>query len=502
MDEVFNFHPSLDIWGNSLFSVDLQPDYAVVMQDQPLAEPVRHASQPRKDLWSSCGLGEESFIDGISAYFAFAAPALPVLSAEAFWSDYDAGKCSEALVYAIACRGIPFVEVTSKWETQQQLARKFKDAFFSSRKERQDGSVRLDDAEALTLMIGFNYDTDPDSGHSYGDMESLFLSYDSLVLMTLRCQSQDAHATFNSECLASATLRRTLLFWHVYGLDAFDSLDRKSAPRVPDRGSGSERENLPSLEPGSYLDAILSLSMVARKITSMLCSSKTRSEGATYSDIKSLYSQLDDWHRFSCPFFLQRNQGNNGDLGAPLLVHGFSGQPDQLVQLQRSVLWALEINCYMQIESCVEAFGICSSDKPFEVEIASLEVQQMTLQVVDTGMKLAKFMNEEWKQDTIRSPANIIPNIARDICAGLCNWVCLRATYLREMENLSPYRRIRKRDNETDVGATIQGYLDAAREFRRATATATSHKSTEAVLGSIDDRISTMEEGVAQYRES
>lgn len=476
------------------------------MQDQSLPEPVRHASQPRKDLWSSCGLVEDAFINALSAYFTFAAPALPVLSTEAFWSDYDAGKCSDALVYAIACRGIPFVEVPSKWETQQHVARKFKDAFFSSRKERQDGCARLDDAEALALMIGFDYGTDPDSGHSCGDMESLFLSYDSLVLMTLRCQSQDAHATFNSEGLAAATQRRTLLFWHVYGLDAFDSLDRKSAPRVPDRSSGNERENLPSLEPGSYLDAILSLSMVARKITSQLCSSKSRSEGATYSNIKSLYSQLDDWHRFSCPFFLQRNQENNGDLGAPSLVYGFSGQPDQLVQLQRSVLWALEINCYMQIESCVAAFGICSSDKPFEVEIASLEVQSMTLQIVNTGMQLAKFMNEEWKQDTIRSPANITPSIARDICAGLCNWVCLRASHLRkkgaEMENLSPYCRIRKRDNETDIGGTIQGYLDAAREFRRAIATATSHKSTKAVLESIEGRIATLEETMAKHTKS
>lgn len=476
------------------------------MQDQSLAEPMRPASQPRKDLWSSCGLDEDSFISSISAYFTYAAPALPVLSAEAFWSDYDAGKCSDALVYAIACRGIPFVEVISKWEKQQQLARKFKDSFFSSRKESQGGSVRLDDAEALALMMVFEYDTDPDSGYSYGDMESLFLSYDSLVLMTLRCQSQDAHATFNAEGLASATQRRTLLFWHVYGLDAFDSLDRKSAPRVPDRNTGPERENLPSLEPGSYLDAILSLSVVARRVTSLLSSSKTRSEGATYSDIELLYSQLDDWHRFSCPFFLQRDQATNGDLGAPSLVHGFSGQPDQLVQLQRSVLWALEINCYMQIEACVAAFGICSSDKPFAVEIASLKVQQMTLQVVNTGMQLAKSMNEEWKQDTTRSPANIIPNIARDICAGLCNWVCLRAAHLRqkgaEMENLSPYRRIRKRDNDNDVGASMQGCLDAAREFRRAVAVATSHKSTEAVLGSIDGRILVLEETVAQHRDS
>ena len=146
---MFNFHPSLDVWGNSLFSLDLQSDYAAVMQDQSLPEPVRHASQPRKDLWSSCGLVEDAFINALSAYFTFAAPALPVLSTEAFWSDYDAGKCSDALVYAIACRGIPFVEVPSKWETQQHVARKFKDAFFSSRKERQDGCARLDDAEAL-----------------------------------------------------------------------------------------------------------------------------------------------------------------------------------------------------------------------------------------------------------------------------------------------------------------------------------------------------------------
>jgi len=84
---------------------------------------------------------------------------LSVILEDAFWQDYHAGRCSQALICAIACSGLPFTAATNQWDLQQHVARRFREAFLQARSTASDdGMIRLDDLEALALMIGFEYD--------------------------------------------------------------------------------------------------------------------------------------------------------------------------------------------------------------------------------------------------------------------------------------------------------------------------------------------------------
>src|SRR6202000_1228615 len=95
----------------------------------------------------------------LCSYFNFAASFLSILLEDAFWRDYHANRCSPALVYAIACRGLPFTAATNQWDLQQRLACRFREAFLQARSNASDdGMVRLDDLEALALMLGFEYE--------------------------------------------------------------------------------------------------------------------------------------------------------------------------------------------------------------------------------------------------------------------------------------------------------------------------------------------------------
>ena len=65
----------------------------------------------------------------LHSYFVSAATYLPILLADAFWSDYHASRCSKLLLFALACRGMPFTEAPNKWDLQQRLACNFERDF-------------------------------------------------------------------------------------------------------------------------------------------------------------------------------------------------------------------------------------------------------------------------------------------------------------------------------------------------------------------------------------
>lgn len=457
-----------------------------------------------RDLWSSCNIDSAAFIAALQAYFDFAALCLPIIFEDAFWKDYGAGKCSDALVYAIACRGMPFTRDVDKWATQQRIASRFKATFL----ERQQasttggGSMRLDIVEALALMVGFQYEQGYDST-TYAHLEALFLSHDSLVMMTLQCRLQDGDASSpDMPQIARAAERRTLLFWHVYGLDAFHSLDQKFVSRIPDE-DGESTKVTQQHDSGGYLDAILSLAIIARRIFQKLRSVSSRRKGVLHTDVDTLYEDLKTWQR-SCPPHLQKPVGDCNERQPPTR----SSTPILHLTLQFAVLWALKINLYLQIESCVAEYGVRGIADAMQGHMVCAQVEHESLHAVQEGIQMLEWMDSDRmsnNQADAHSLTDLSPSIVRDICAGVGVWTCIRGKAILSRDGTlpTPYQIHTKRSGASKADASdgkqndARSYLQIARRFRAAVAQAVSHKDTELAVGRIDNFMTPLEQELA-----
>ncbi|KAJ3497178.1 hypothetical protein NLG97_g2097 [Lecanicillium saksenae] len=445
LDQIFMGNLAAD-WTNDTYAGLAMDVFA------PSTSPVRPQTVPNidhyQDLWHDCELPFDTFITSIHNHFDYAALPLPITFEDAFWSDVEDNTASAALVCAVACRGMPFTQEQDKWIFQKRLAIKFKQLFLR-RQQDAPGKTPLDDIEALALMINFPHDQDTVSG-----LERLFLSKETLVLMTL----QLGPAT--EECqLSRASERHTLLFWHVYGLDAFTCLDSKTISRIPETQSSPPMQYTGA----GYLDAVLSLALVARAILQKLSGSARH--GIRYHDIDSLYKQLEDWRSVSCPTHL-RHWGNYEEL-----------LPEPCVNLQRAVLHMLRINCYMQIESWAEEHGVCI--ETLADHMASARIEYESLRALDEGAKIAKWLGDCRIGEF--AVIDLAPNILRDINAGLGVWICLRGS----RNSLKSTYRLRQ-GAEKD---TAEIDIEAATMFRANVALAKSHSDTPTVLSRVDEHM-------------
>ncbi|KAM0255976.1 hypothetical protein ACHAQJ_005280 [Trichoderma viride] len=414
-------------------------------QDEPPAEGL--AGNASQKPWIACNLDEETFHAALHAYFAFAAIHLPVIMENAFWQDYHAGRCSLALVYAVACRGIPFTATSDSWDKQQCLALKFREKFLEAQQiSSGKTAIRLGDLEALALMVNWTYDETRSSALD-SQLGSLFLTHESLVLATLQSQMQDCTAgkSGSSDLLACSEERRNLLFWHVYGLDAFHSLDQKLISRIPDGENSDISRKLLRHDAGSYLDAILNLAIIAREMLQALVTVNTKRNGVKPRDV----------------------------------------------------------------EDCISHYGV-KNEVPFEAETTALRVEFESLRAVHDGMEISQWMQQYSATTDLGTITeshfliDLAPSIARDICAGLCFWICERGkTVLRHgspsILNIHPKSRQREPKKEKDQRKKdVDEYMKTAKEFRSAVATATSHRDTKFVLERLDTQIASFEEALAQ----
>ncbi|KAH0494402.1 hypothetical protein TgHK011_001022 [Trichoderma gracile] len=414
--------------------------------DEPLREASSSAS-PHKP-WSCCDIDETDFNAALHAYFDLAAVHLPVLMEDAFWDDYRAGRCSLALVYAIACRGISFIDTAGKWDKQQRLASRFRENFLEARQTSTgNGAMRLDDLEALAVMVNWTYD-ETQSSPLHSQLGNLFLTHEALVLATLQSQlsNGDAREEQSGSAVPLARLeeRRQLLFWHVYGLDAFHSLDHKTMSRIPDGEDSQGPRKLPRHDSGSYLDAVLSLAIVAREI-------------------------------------LQRKM-------FVLLIFA-SGEA-------------------AMIEDCVSQYGL-QRGAPFEAELAALRIDLEALRAVHDGVEISQWMRQHSAtsnrgvvaQPHFHSLVDLAPSIARNICAGLCFWICERGKQaLGHGSPSATMARSQNRQKEAQPAKQdVNDYREAAQQLRSAVATATSHRDTEQVLDRLDKQIALFEAALGSY---
>ena len=423
------------------------------------------------------------------AYFDFAASYLPILLADAFWADFAAGRCSSSLLYAVACRGIPFTRVENKWDLEQKFGQTFREKFLEARAAvLDDGVVRLDDLEALALMVDFEYD---DTGFAplQANLGRLFLTHESLVLLMLRYQKNE-HSTLDTKSvmsLARASERRVLLYWYVYGLDAFHCLDRKQQSPIPDLDAISN-ESISQHEAKDYFDAILALAIIARKITQIMCNGGAKRKGISPNDVRLMYEQLALWRSHSCPKYLRRSRDSAGNLVTE--KSNIAPGREKHLQLRRAVLWALELNCTMQIEACVSD-NYLQVDGGLETEQAALQIEFESVRAV-TEMKdicnwIRRFEAENNGPTWWHSLVDLAPTALRNICAGLCFWACQRGIDICEHRGGPLATQVYLREGSSKE-EQVKLYKETAHLLRDSVATATSHKHTAQVLERLDQQ--------------
>ncbi|ETS06650.1 hypothetical protein M419DRAFT_126082 [Trichoderma reesei RUT C-30] len=501
--------PGLLMDGNARPSL-LGDEAAQNSLNELLGDAAASSSASFHKLWSYCGLDETTFNAALHAYFDLAAVHLPVLMEDAFWEDYHAGRCSLALVYAVACQGISFIDTEDKWDKQQRLASSFRESFLEARHNSTGkGAMRLDDLEALAVMVDWTYDETP-SSPLQSQLGKLFLTHEALVLATLQFQMANGDASEeqsgSAAPLARLEERRQLLFWHVYGLDAFHSLDHKMMSRIPDGEDSHGPRTLPRHDSGSYLDAVLRLAIVAREILTTLVTVSTKRNGVRPRDVMHLYERLNRWQEDDCPAHLRKRRCDDGRL-MPFAIDA-SSKAAFLLPLHCSILWLLQINCYMQIADCVSRYGL-QDGAPFEAEITALRVDLEALRAVHDGMEISQWMSQHSAtsnrgvvaQTHSYSLVDLAPSIARDICAGLCFWICERGK--QALGHGSPSATIarsqRRLKEAQPAKQDVNDYRKAARQLRSAVATATSHRDTEQVLDRLDKQTALFEAALNSY---
>ncbi|KAI0403230.1 hypothetical protein F4802DRAFT_321509 [Xylaria palmicola] len=452
----------------------------------------------------------------IGAYFTFASLALPTLSRNGFMADYRAHRSSTALVCAVACRGCPFMQSTSKWTLQQRFASRFREVFLQARSTAASQDVvRLDDLEALALMVGFEYESFEDfTSPLQSQLQALLLTHDSLVMMTLQCRIETCFTAAATEggtsiTLSEASQRQKILFWYVYGWDAFCSLDRKVASRVRD-----EDIDLPPRvgdhQNQDYFDAVLSLAAIAHKMTRALCGPVARRKGIKHRDIEDIYNQLREWRLGAFPSTFKDQPSSDVLLSQKrLLLFGPESKPKELPPLHKAILTLLELNCFMQLEACVSQYGI-EERGSLMGHIIDMRVKYETLQAAYKIVEVARWIEALSINQGVTTTAityvmaDLAPEIIRNICAGAATWISRRA-----VEILRPTAH-EKGETELSVGRPdvlikdgailtlpregLRSWMESSTALRNIAATATSHRDTEPLVERLEQQLRHLKE--------
>lgn len=453
----------------------------------------------------------------LRSYFNLAALHLPILVEDAFWQDFYSGRCSPALIYAIACRGMPYTTAENKLDLEQRYARQFRKAFLEARSTPSgNGTVRLDELEALALMIDYDYEENENENENesalHSNLGSLFLTHDALILLMLQnriCDRPSSTTGLESspESLANAAQRRMLLYWHIYGLDAFHCLDRKQSSHIHIPNTDSDNK-ISNIEIRDYFDAMVSLATVAREIIQKLCTISAKRQGVDPKHVYGLYDQLHHWSNTLCPPHLRRNYQENGELKPFEQMPQDEPEPSSSTRitrkqkhthLRRAVLWALEFHCFLQIEAIVADYGIKHDNKSLlEADVLAARIEYESIRVLKGMASVCRWINQYEIEDgsghhTRHSLVDLAPNILRNVCAGMCYWSAQRGIELCQ-RGPSELLRVRHRNTEKDDGVDmkfqiVSTYIETASLLRETAATATSHIQTKQVLERIDHQL-------------
>lgn len=452
-----------------------------------------------------CNLSITDYARSLHAFFAFSGLSHPFILEDAFWEDFHAERNSSSLILAIVCHGLPFTKVRDKWKKQQLLADKCMERLIRTKASKTGtDSVRLDDLEAMALMVDFKYDNARRSSMR-STLRNLFMTHDALVLMTLQSRSRGQMDSDPSAMLARADERYTLLYWRVYEFDSFQCLDHKSLSLIQDNDLDLTEDPM-SHEAGGYLDAILRLSIIARRIVSALCNATARATGIESSDIPLLYEQLQQWRNNNLPHELRRPINRAGEFREESHTSGkYTPIPaSRQIHVHRAVLWALEINCYLQIDDCVARYGFRDGGT-VRTETTALRTEYESLEATLEAVDLAGSIRERRLEDPDseeRPLVDLAPSTLRNICANVCKLVCSRGKRLSKLpqpQTLGNHSGLRREGSRGVSGKEVlwqrrADYAGIAKALRDTVAAASSHWDTEQMLGCLDDQLAFLQD--------
>lgn len=133
------------------------------------------------------------------------------------------------------------------------------------------------------------------------------MAYDSLVKGTLKRQDREKIMSGPSRFLARVEERYTLLYFYVYSVGSFQSLSRENSSFLPEDGTSLNEDNS-CHNKEYYLDAMLSLSVIARDVCRKLCDPAATASGIACRDVLCLYEQLHDWRVSRLPLAPSESQ--------------------------------------------------------------------------------------------------------------------------------------------------------------------------------------------------
>ncbi|KAL4909605.1 hypothetical protein BDW74DRAFT_173099 [Aspergillus multicolor] len=510
LDEVFmqEFAPS-----NSTANIDTDSRPDTRLQNANRTSSMERAIANQSPIpYQIPGIDVSTLEAALTAYFDFASLMLPIIYRDALIADYESRQCSPALIFAVACRGCPFIQVpisiSDKWQLQQRFARAFRLAFLEAQAQNNAASkrtIRLDDLEALALMVDFDYEVEAEADGTntttlHSQLGALFLTHQSLVLITLQYQ------ILCPLTLERAAERKTLLLWHVYGLDAFYCLDHGVMPLIQEdieavniKPPASER--FIGHETSSYLDTILSLAAIARRIARTICSPGAKCKGIKPWDVENLYELLAKWRQDTCPPRL-RFTGSLDPDSATREGHSQSSNTVNKNLLRGTVISLLEWNCYMEIERCLEV-GI-QERASAEGEALELRTRYETLKAADQIFKTTQYMEAETETLENRGQAakvagqyecslvDLWPGILRNICCGAAYWFCghVRKLLQQQIRDESTHAYHAKALSRQRA----EHYVEKAAKLRDTAARAASHRDTADVVRRVDEQLHAMKE--------
>ncbi|KAG2414319.1 hypothetical protein HFD88_003510 [Aspergillus terreus] len=474
---------------NEVFMQDFAPSETIAHIDGPSdASPqnvneIMDGATANRSSYEIQGIDFSTLEAALTAYFNFASLVLPIIPRDALMADYQSRRSSPALIFAVACRGCPFLPVSDKWNLQQQFAFGFRRAFLEAQTNATPAqTIRLDDIEALALMVGFDYESDGDTATAlHSQLGALFLTHRSLVLMTLQYQ------IFCPPTLEKAPERKALLLWHVYGLDAFYCLGHGLMSQIQqeDIEAVNPPESFTGRETRSYLDTMLSLATIARGITRKICSPGAKRKGIKLQDVDNLYEQLSRWRQDSCPSRLRFTGDINSDSAER---DSRSSHTINKNLLHRTVISLLQLNCYMEIERCLDV-GI-QEQASAEGEALELRIRYETLKAANQIFQTFQYM-ETVEDRGQYSLVDLSPGILRNMCCGAAYWFCNHAQKLLHQQ---------ARDDSKDLSRQrAEDYMKKAAKLRDTAAKAVSHMDTAQAVRQVDEQLNALKELVEQY---
>lgn len=447
-----------------------------------------------EDAYSIPGVDPQTLDAALEAYFGLASLALPILYRDAFMSDLKSRVSSLACVCAVACRGCPFLQTTDKWSLQQTLARSFRENFLRARETSGNGqTIRLDDLEALALMVDFPYSQSANDSVQC-QLGSLFLTHDSLVLMTLQYDIQTSAES--AVPLSRAQDRKRLLFWHVYGLDAFRCVNHKTPSRIRDDDTAIF-EQLHKDENKGYLDAVLGLAIMARRLTQVFCSPAVRRNGVKVKDIKKLYEELERWRDRFCASQLYVGERRE-ESPAPSLIGESVSQGKGLLPLHQAIVTLLQHDCYMQLESYVVEHGI-EEEESLEAILLQQRVQYETLQTAWKIANLAEWLQSQdvCREGTVYALTDLASHIVRNICVGTSFWLASQGKnrlniHNWELNTTGSSQSSLRANGSNRPRLQAESFAGAATRLRNTAATAQCHEDTTEIIVRLDEHISSL----------